>query len=1100
MNNNLLRLLPFLLFFFQITAQEKIPFVDYAEVAAKAAKSSEKGDYEKTLEHLNKISKNDSTYCSVMVTKTYYLLNLKKYEQTIEVANKGLEDDCYDSHSLFYINKVVALLRQDQGNEANKVCNEGLKRFPQNKTLWYNKGVALEKIGKVEEAVTAYQKTILLNPFYRNSYLQLGNICYKQELISQALMCYNMYLLLEPDADNAFNILKSINDIVKSKNENSKNTELKVSKDDESFEELDLIINNRIALNEKYDTGNEIDIALIKQNHVLLSSLKNFSGNGGFWDTSFVPFYEWVINNDYFDVFSYTLSYSIENETYKKIIEKKVKEITEFLDLSKQKWSGIVKNIGLPSNDSKKNLTHFFEDGYMKGIGKTENGVLLGPWELFNKNGRFTAKGPFSSNGKRDGEWIWYNDKGKIREIAHYTDGKLNGSNIQYYENGRQEIIANYRGDNLHGEYLYYNKNGALQQKKYFKNGKLDGLYKSYHDVGEELIKSEGTYVNGAINEKYIEYFPTGNISSEINFKNGKANGQEIKFHHNGNLSLDIISKNGFVDGYFKKLHSNGNPQEVGQTVEGNYIGHWQTFYSNNTLESDFSYNGKGELDGEYKNYDTDEKLHYVFEYRKGEFIAYQYYDKEGNIIDANSKKGGEFYYKGYSPFGKIISEGLYDIKGGKKGKWKYYSSHGILTDEGVYEDNKAQGEYKTYYSDGAVESISMYKNDTLSGYYIKYHKNGEMQRQGWYKDDNVHGEWRTYTPDGTVKEINFYHKGLLHGEQHLFSGIGPKTKASFYNYGEGVKDIYFGKEGNILYTIDYASDKGEYILIFKHHNGKPSSKITYVNGVKHGAYSFFDFYGRKRTSGEYLNGKLHGEFTWYHENGNVEIKANYFNGELEGDYIYYFEDGTIDSKYFYALGKLQKESVSYHENGSIKSKSEYSDGERHGRRESNSPNGKLQLVRFYNHGRLMGYSYLDKSSKELPMVPIDHETGKMVAYYDNGKVSREAEYKTGDLVDVYKEYYYSGQLLEETHYAKGELDGKRTMYFQNGTLKEDREYILGKLNGVVKEYYENGNTKKEETYLNGIKEGDTKKYDNKGKLIIKEYYFDGSIISSTSK
>ncbi len=1099
MKKNLL-LLTALLFGFHISAQEKIPFIDYDSVYEKVGESSEKGDYEKTLEHLNKISKNDSTYCSIMVSKSYYLMALKKYDEAIAIMDEGLDTQCHDLHSSFYINKVVARLGQERNQDAVDVCIEGLKRFPQNKTLWYNKGVSLEKIDKIEEAIAAYQKTILLDPFYRKSYLQLGNICYKQELISQALMCYNMYLLLEPDADNAFNILKSLNSVVQNKNENSSNPDIKVSDDDESFEEIDLIINNRIALNEKYDTGNEIDIALIKQNHALLESLKDFSGNGGFWDTKFVPYYQWVNNNGYFDVFSYTLSYSIENEKYKKVVEKKEKEIIEFFDLSKQKWAEIVKSNIIQQNGQKENLTYYFDDGYLKGIGKMEGDLILGPWELFNKEGRQTGKGVFNSNGNRDGDWVWHNGQGKVRETAQYADGKLNGSNIHYYDNGRQKIVANYKNDNLDGEYLFYNGNGAIQQKKYFKDGELNGSYQSYHDVGEELLKSQAQYINGNIKEKYSEYFPTGKISSEMNFKDGKAHGQETKFHLNGKLSLDLNSKNGFVDGYYKKFHSNGNLKEAGQTSEGNYVGNWQTFYDNNTLESDFSYNDNGKTDGEYKYYDIDGKLHYIFEYRRGEFIAYKYYDKDGKVIDENRKKGGEFYYKGYSPYGKIVSEGLYDIKGGKKGQWKYYSSYGILTDEEVYEDNKLQGDYKAFYTNGELRSISQYKNDTLNGYYVNYHKNGGIKRQGWYKDNNVHGEWKTYSPDGTVIEINFYHKGLLHGEQQLFSGKGLKTRASIYKYGDQIKDIYYYIDGNISYTIDYETDKEKYELVYHHQNKKPSTKLTYVNGVKHGPYSFFDFYGRKLTSGEYLNNNLHGELIWYHDNGNIEIKANYINGELEGDYIYYFEDGAVDTKYYYVLGKLQKDAVSYHENGNIKTKSEYYDDKRHGRRESYSPNGKLQLVRFYNHGRLTGYSYLNENSKELPMIPIANETGKIVAYYDNGKVSRELEYKNGDLVDVYKEYYYSGQLLEETHYTKGELDGKRTEYFPSDSLKRERDYQLGHLNGIAKEYFENGNLKKEEAYLHDIREGVSKKYDKNGKLIVEETYFNGDIISSTSK
>ncbi len=1092
--------LPFLFFCLFNFAQEKIDFVDYDSVYEKVFESSEEVDHEEAIEHLNKISKNDSTYCSVLVSKSYFFLNLKKYDEAITVVEQGLSSDCYDLHADFYVNKSVALLNQGSYQDATAVCNQGLKRFPQNKTLLYNKGLSLEGLKRTEEAVGVYQQVITLDPFYRKPYLQLGNICYRQELISQALMCFNMYLLIEPDADNAFNVLKSLNNTVQSKNENSRNPDIKVSIDDDAFEEMDLIINNKIALSEKYDAGNEIDIALTRQNHALLESLKGFSGNGGFWDNKFVTYYKWIEENDFFDVFSYTLSYAIENEGYKKIVEKKEDEIIAFFDLSNKKWSEIVRSNTVESNGLNENQTHYYEDGYVKGIGKMKDDKFIGPWDLYNEKGRLTGKGTFNSNGNRDGAWVWYNSQGKIKETAQYLDGKLNGANNYYYDNGKQKIISNYKNDNLDGTYLFYNELGALQQNKRFKDGKLDGLYTSYQSVGEKLIESKAVYSNGNIVEKYQEFFPTGTLNTEIYFKEGKPNGKETRYHLNGELNFDFISKDGYVDGYYKKFYPNGKAKELGQASEGNYSGDWQTFYNTNTLESEYTYNQKGEIDGEYKYYDLDGKLHYIFEYRNGEFIAYKYFDKKGNVIGENRKKGGEFYYKGFSPYGKVASEGLYDIKGGKKGIWKYYTIHGVLTDEGLYENNKLQGDYKTFFAHGQVESISKYKNDTLNGYYAYYHKNGALKRQGWYKDNSLHGEWQSYTPNGKTTEINFYHKGELHGEQLLFTGNGIQTQLSRYEFGNQIQDIYYDIEGNVSYAIDYQNDDEEYELVFQHYNEKPSTTLPYVNGIKHGAYSYFDFYGRKVTEGQYLNGKLHDKMVWYHENGNVETEANYIYGELEGDYIDYFEDGTIESKYHYVLGKLHGEAVTYYDNGKIKAKNQYHYDKTHGRRETYSLSGNLQLVRFYEHGRLIGYSYLDENSNELPMIPIEYETGKIVSYYDNGRVSRELEYKHGYLINVYKEYFYSGQIKEELFYNKRELEGKRTVYFPNGTIKKEQQYESGNLNGIAKEYFDNGNLKKEETYLHGIKEGITRKYNKNGKLIVEETYFNDDIFYSTSK
>ncbi|WP_375587441.1 hypothetical protein [Flagellimonas aurea] len=1096
MKKTLLLLLALSVSYFNL-AQEKIPFVDFDSIISQVANEQQKGQYEKALEILGQINPNDSSYLSSVVTKSYFNILLKNYDEVIRLTDLGLQEDCKDLCSSYIINKVVALLGKEKYQEALNLCDEGLQKFPMNKTLWFNKGLSFESLGQIEDAVKMYQKVILLDPLYKKVYLQLGNICYKQELMSQALMCFDMYLLLEPDAENAFATLKSLNDVVRSKNKNSRNPNLNISIDDNSFEEIDLILNNRVAMNEKYETGNEIDIALTRQNHALLESLKNFTGNGGFWDKKFVPFYQWIVNNGHFDVFSYTLSYSIENESFKKIVEKKTDEISEFYGIAKQKWTDIVQKNTEEWYGKTETITYYYENGKLGAIGKMEDNTPSGKWNFYNDQGRLTVTGNFNSSGNREGDWTWYNYNGQKSETGNYIDGNLNGLNHQYYENGNKKIIASYKEGKLDGEYRYFTEKGALQQKKHFKNDLLAGTYQSFYDVGEELLESKVEYIEGNARGTYFEYYPTGTVKSEINFVNGENNGPEHSYYLNGKLSMDANSKDGYWNGPYKTYHPNGNPKEVGQTNTGYYVGHWQTFYSNGALESDFYYDDDGKTTGEYKYYDKDGKIHYQFEYRKGEVIAYKFYDKEGAVIDENRKKGGEFYYKGHSPYGKIISEGLYDIKGGKVGKWKYYTSHGVLSDEGNYEDNKLSGEYKKFYGNGELLSVSPYTNDTLNGYYAEYHLNGKLKSQGWYKDNLQHGEWRTYSPAGMVTAINFFHKGILHGEQQFFSGEGIKKNSSIYDFGENVKDIAYDKQGNIVYEINHRGHDGKYEMIVYHYNKKPSVKFTYVNGVKHGPCTLFDFYGRKKTTGEYLNGEMHGKWIWFHDNGNVETEANYMNGELEGDYVFYHEDGSIDLKYNYLLGKREGEVNSYYENGNIYTKVKYLNDEYHGRRETYGPDGNLQIVRFYEYGRMIGYSYLDENSKELPMIPIENETAKIVTYYDNGKVSREMEYKNGLLINEFKEYYYSGQLLEEVFYIDGEFDGKRSEYFSNGNVKEEEVYQLGKRDGIAKEYYSNGNLRKEVNYLYDIKEGVSKSYNEDGKLQKEELYFDDSIISS---
>jgi antitoxin component YwqK of YwqJK toxin-antitoxin module len=1089
----------FLLIGYLNFAQEIVPYTGYDSIIAYAAERQQNGEYEKAIEALERINPNDSTYLSTLVTRSYFNILLKKYDEVIKLTDQGLKADSKDFQSSFVINKVVALLAKEQYEEAIRLCDEALETFPMNKTLWFNKGLSFEGLGRVKEAAQLYQKVILLDPTYKKVYLQLGNLCYRQELMSQALMCYDMYLFLEPDGSDSFSILKSLNEIVKSKNENKADPNVEISLDDKSFSEIDLILNNRIAMNQKYDTGNEIDIALTRQNHALMESLKAFSGKNGFWDRKIVPFFQWIMNNGHFDLFSYTLAYSIENESFKKIVEKNTDDISEFYSLAIQKWKEIAQTNTEEWYGNNQIVTYYYENGRLEGKGKMDGNTPVGPWEFYNDKGRSTIKGSFDSMGNREGKWISLNYEGIITEVAHYANGKLDGKNLQYYDDGKPKKVAIFIDDELNGEFKYYTANGALQQKKYFKNGKLDGTYQYFHEVGEELVYTKAEYIGGNVQEVLHQYYPTGQLESEISFSNGENNGPELNYYPNGQLSLEVNSKDGYWEGPYKSFYPNGTVKENGQTSEGYYSGHWQTFYSDGTLESDFDYGDKGKITGVYKYYDKDGKIHYQYEYRKGDIIAYTFYDKEGVVIAEERKKGGEFYYKSYSPYGKINSEGLYDIKGGKVGEWKFYNSHGLLSDKGNYNDDKLHGENRSYYPNGNLLSKSPYVNDTLNGYYAEYHINGKIKSQGWYKDGQQHGEWRTHAPDGTVTAINYLHKGQLHGEQIFFSGKGIKKSVSIYDFGTNIKEIIYDKKGQKAFEIPFEPQDGKYRVKGYHYNQQPSIEYTYLNGIKHGPFTIFDFYGRKKTTGQYLNGNMHGKWLWFHDNGKVETEANYINGELDGDYIFYYDDGVIDTKYHYLLGNREGEIKSFHENGNLYVKANYLNNEYHGRRETYDPEGNLQIVRFYEHGRLMGYSYLDSESNELPMIPIENETGNIVSYYSNGNVSREMEYKYGVLTNEFKEYYFLGNLWEEAFFVEGEYEGKRIEYFPDGQAKSERVYELGLLNGVSREYFKNGTLKKEVNYLFDVKEGVSKIYNQDGKLQKEETYFNDSIISSSS-
>lgn len=1075
-------------------SQEKVPLIQYSDIAKLVKESSQSGDFDKTLSQLDKVHKNDSAICSVLVTKSYYFLVKKEYDRALSVIDSGLTKKCSESRGDLLINKAVALIGNEDYEESIQLQEAALKEYPKSHLLWYNYAFALEKSNRLEEAAKAYQQTILINPLYKKSYLQLGNICYKQQRFALALMCFNMVLLIEPDSGDALGILKSLNEVVKSRNENERKPGVALSEDEDSFGEIDLILTNRISLNEKYETGNAMDLAIVRQNHAFLASLGSTTIQKGFWSERFVPFYRWIQENGYFDLFIYTLAYSIENEVYKKIIDKNRDEIIEFRKLALSNWLEFVKKDTRNWYGETKDVTFYFNNGVLEGVGLLEGGIAIGPWEFYDNNGRISATGSFDSKGNRTGKWTWFYENNQVKEITSYTEGKIQGESLDYYKNGYLKLKSYYRDNILEGPYEFYNNKGALQQRSAYTKGELEGLYTSYYPDGE-AIQYEIPYHGNAVHGKVVQYFPNGKVLEEIEFLNGQRHGREIQYNIDGKvISLQTYS-NGLLEGEIIQYHPNGKIKEKGLAIAGNYNGIWKSYYRDGTLKTSNQYK-EGYLEGTSQTFDDDGILHFEYEYKGGEVVAYRFYDKSGGIIREARKKGGEFQYQGFTPSGIMDAEGLYDIKGGKKGEWSYYTAYGNLSSRSTFIDNALHGKSYEYYANGELSEVTSYSNDSLSGYYTEYFKNGQTRNQGWFVDNNKQGEWRSYYVDGTLESVVYYHKGQLHGQQENYAVDGSPESTTLYDFGELTKELYYNQPGHLQDSILYENKEPEYAITINHSNQKPKFNMEFSHGVKDGLYTYYNFYGNKRIEGSYDNGETEGKWSWYHENGQIERTATYSRGELHGPVIDLYDNGQIESESYFRFGMADSTWISYDENGNKIIITEYEMDEPHGRKEFYSEEGILQLVRFYKHGILTGYSYLNAEGEELPMIPLLNGNGIIKAYYPNGKVSREMEYRNGDLVGLYKHYDDTGQILEEFPYTANEYHGTMKTYHRNGRVKNEQTYFFGYKHGRSLEYFDTGKLKKEDNFRNDLQHGESKTYDASGKLINNEIYFNGEIVA----
>jgi antitoxin component YwqK of YwqJK toxin-antitoxin module/TolA-binding protein len=1075
-------------------AQEKIPFIDPYEIFNQSGEAAKNGKLEESIELLKKINPNDSLYAASLKDRSYYLMRLKKYEEALSTAELGMDLITDDSKSTFYINKSVALIRLKRYEEALSTLNAGLTKFPVNPLLHYNKGICFIEMGDIKAASDAIQTTIQYSPFYATAHLKLGNLCYKQGLFAQAMMCFNSYLLINPDSEASAQILKSFNSNVKTKYP-EKDSSISLSKDDSNFDNIDLILNSHIALQDRYDVDTDINIALTKQNHALLAEIGNIPKADDFWGNYYIPLFEWIQKNDLFSLFTYTVSFSIQGEEYQKIIQKKTKEVKEFLQLYYEQWTRLIRERTVEQDGKSLRLYSNYNDSdKVTSYGPINGNKVIDTWHYFYDSGELKATGAYNENEEREGRWTWYFKDGTVKEVIDYEKGIAQGKNLIYYKDGSLSIDAEGKDQKLDGAYLYYQKGGALSQKKYFKEGKLNGPYVSYFAVGEILPEFNIQYKNDSIQGTLIEYYSNGAIYKESFYNKGILE-KEKKYYIDGTLNEENNFKNGRLDGPYAIYHPNKQLAQEGQAIDGDYEGLIKTYYRDGQLESEFTYE-KGAINGLTKNYDTDGKLHYELTYRKGELIAFAYYDKSGAILSEGKKKGGEFQFQGHNPDGSILSKGLYDVSGGKKGTWSFHSPYGVMYEKGNYVNDQPDGKYLTYYDSGSPKIVRNFVEGNETGYNVEYHLNGKIKQHGYYVDGLLHGEWRSYYLDGTLKMVSFNHKGKSHGVTKFYGVEGKLSTEIFYEYDEKIKEIAYDHNGNTEVLFDLYNPQAKEVIETKYSNGQTEYLTSYVNKVKHGPYKKFGFDGTLLVDANFVNGQFDGKATYYYENGNKQFEYNYLAGDFNGEQRTYHENGKVSDKETYVNGSAEGTDYSYHENGKLSIERTFVENQLHGKYKFYGVKGNLQIIRHYNHGKIIGYSYLDKNGKEIDMIPLKNGSGKVTAYYDNGNKSRVMEYFNGRLINDYEEYYYDGSLERKIQFVEGKYNGQFVEYHPNGKLKTESSYLYGDRHGAFKSYYDNGQLKSVINFLNDVESGEEKSYTKRGKLTKEATYHNGIMTS----
>src|SRR5690606_1371679 len=120
-------------------------------------------------------------------------------------------------------------------------------------------------------------------------------------------------------------------------NELSNNTKVKAEPkgngfklESDEFDEIDLLIENYVALGKKYPVKTQSSLYLAKQNHLIFTQLLQMESTDYFFNEFYVPFYQKVMNEGMFENMQLFQLIPSKNDKHVALVKKNNKILVDF--------------------------------------------------------------------------------------------------------------------------------------------------------------------------------------------------------------------------------------------------------------------------------------------------------------------------------------------------------------------------------------------------------------------------------------------------------------------------------------------------------------------------------------------------------------------------------------------------------------------------------------------------------------------------------------------------------------------------------------------------------------------------------------------------
>lgn len=299
----------------------------------------DKGDYEGAIKIYDDIIKKDPHFFQAYYEKSFSLLAAGKYQDCADLSEKIIKQFPTEEEVLkVYSNYGTALDYLQKPEEAIKIYSEGIKKFPNDYNLYYNRGVTEYMHRNIEKATGDFEKSVSLNPIHASSHLYLA-YCMQTTNKVASIMSVATFLVLEPTGKRAEIGVKLLSGLlgknVEKKDE--KNIIISLSpalldtttkkEDDFHITELTLTFGSALDMGEK---KKDLNIAEKLKEKLDIIGVIDDSKTKGFYTTFYVPFFKQMHTDSLMRTAAYIMYASTDNKEVQSWLEQNKSHIAEF--------------------------------------------------------------------------------------------------------------------------------------------------------------------------------------------------------------------------------------------------------------------------------------------------------------------------------------------------------------------------------------------------------------------------------------------------------------------------------------------------------------------------------------------------------------------------------------------------------------------------------------------------------------------------------------------------------------------------------------------------------------------------------------------------